>query len=96
MPSAAELAGAKVKHSAEELGEGETMILTLGALRRAALCCAACCACCAMLGCDRACCGLLLQLPWPMPLPCSCCCCHTTATLQWRLPCPATAPAAAR
>jgi hypothetical protein len=29
MPTAAELAGAKVKHSAEELGEGETMILTL-------------------------------------------------------------------
>lgn len=33
MPSAAELAGAKVKHSAEELEEGETMILTLGELR---------------------------------------------------------------
>ena len=32
MPSAAELAGAKVKHTAEELGEGETMILTLGEL----------------------------------------------------------------
>ena len=31
MPTAAELAGAKVKHSAEELDEGETMILTLGA-----------------------------------------------------------------
>lgn len=30
MPSAAELAGAKVKHTADELDEGETMILTLG------------------------------------------------------------------
>lgn len=30
MPSAAELAGAKVKHTADELEEGETMILTLG------------------------------------------------------------------
>ncbi|KAL4437375.1 hypothetical protein ABPG75_004514 [Micractinium tetrahymenae] len=29
MPSAAELAGAKVKHTADELAEGETMILTL-------------------------------------------------------------------
>lgn len=36
MPTAAELAGAKVKHTAEELGEGETMILTLGALAHAA------------------------------------------------------------
>lgn len=34
MPSAAELAGAKVKHTAEELAEGETMILTLGGLLR--------------------------------------------------------------
>ena len=38
MPTAAELAGAKVKHSAEELGEGETMILTLGALCSPCLC----------------------------------------------------------
>lgn len=30
MPTAAELAGAKVKHTADELAEGETMILTLG------------------------------------------------------------------
>ena len=30
MPTAAELAGAKAKHTADELAEGETMILTLG------------------------------------------------------------------
>ena len=32
MPTTAELAGAKVKHTADELAEGETMILTLGKL----------------------------------------------------------------
>jgi hypothetical protein len=36
MPSAAELAGAKVKHSADEIEEGETVILTLGQLATAA------------------------------------------------------------
>ena len=30
LPTAVELAGAKVKHTADELAEGETMILTLG------------------------------------------------------------------
>lgn len=53
MPSAAELAGAKVKHTADELAEGETMILTLGeflprsfsAICAAHPACKACCRC---------------------------------------------------
>lgn len=53
MPSAAELAGAKVKHTADELDEGETMILTLGERRSNTLRLPLHCAliCCPRCGC---------------------------------------------